>query len=220
VGGLIVDKWEALGINAAWHHFNAFVNFENGTNVEFSYPDAYVLNQWYHVAMISDAAREHIYFYVHDSDFNKLYEEIKAFPEGSNGSVAQSDYLLKVGGLGGASNLEFDGFMDEIRVSKTSYLSLYNPSGIYDNTKNGISLNIYPNPVSESTIISFQTNTYGNVNLSVYDIQGRKICTLLDKTLNAGVHTIPIENSISNSGVYYCRMATSKDVRTLKLIVR
>jgi len=79
-------------------------------------------------------------------------------------------------------------------------------------------LEISPNPITSESNISFQTKTSGKVNLSIFDIQGRKICTLLDGNLNAGMHTIPLENQIQRSGVYLCKLATSEGVSTIKLI--
>lgn len=81
-------------------------------------------------------------------------------------------------------------------------------------------LNIYPNPVTSESIISFQTKSYNNVNLSVFDIQGRKIYTLLEGNLNAGTHTIQLGNKITNSGIYVCKLATTEGVSTIKFVVK
>jgi len=78
---------------------------------------------------------------------------------------------------------------------------------------------ICPNPITTESIVSFQTKNNDKVKLAVYDIQGRKICTLLDERLNAGIHTIKIENQLKTNGVYLCKLATSEGISTLKLIV-
>jgi hypothetical protein len=77
----------------------------------------------------------------------------------------------------------------------------------------------YPNPVTRESVISFQTAKSENINLTIFDIQGRKIYTLLDKRLNAGKHTLPLGNTIQSNGIYFCKLATSEGVSTLKLIV-
>jgi hypothetical protein len=68
-------------------------------------------------------------------------------------------------------------------------------------------------------MISFETQSSEKINLSVFDIQGRKICTLLDENLNAGTHTIQLGNKITANGVYLCKLATSEGVSTRKLIL-
>jgi hypothetical protein len=78
---------------------------------------------------------------------------------------------------------------------------------------------VYPNPITNQSVISFQTKSTGNVNLSVFDLQGRKICTLLDEKMNAGTHTIQLGNQLKINGVYLCKLATLEGVSTLKLIV-
>ncbi len=105
------------------------------------------------------------------------------------------------------------------------YLSIDNVSvdGIYTGTKTlqitDNKFKVYPNPVSGNSLISFQTKTNENVNISVYDIQGRKICTLLDEKMNAGTHTIQLGNQIQPNGIYLCKLTTSEGVSSLKLVV-
>ena len=84
---------------------------------------------------------------------------------------------------------------------------------LYNNIK------VYPNPVTTESVISFQTKTSGEVNLSIFDMQGRKICTILNEKRNAGKHTVPVSNSILKNGVYLCRLTTSGRISTLKMIV-
>ena len=78
---------------------------------------------------------------------------------------------------------------------------------------------IYPNPVTEHSLISFHVSAGGNVNLSILDMTGRNICTLFNKNLESGTHSVLIGNRINTNGVYLCRLVTSKGVSTLKLIV-
>ena len=220
VASLLINKWDAFNISAGWQHFGAGVYFENGTNVEFYHPQEYKLHEWYHVTLISSANDQKVYFMVHDKNYNKVFSDVKDFPTGSNGEIMQNENLVTIGGLGGGSNLELDGYLDELRITKsvTDYQSMV--VGIDEQPENRINsrLSCYPNPLTSESNISFQTKTSGNVDLSIFDIQGRKICTLLNGTLNAGIQTIPISNHLPSSGVYFLKLRTSEGISTLKLI--
>ena len=52
-------------------------------------------------------------------------------------------------------------------------------------------LTAYPNPFNPSTTIRFNLVSAGNVTLTVYDITGRRVQTLVANHLEAGLHTIP-----------------------------
>ena len=85
-------------------------------------------------------------------------------------------------------------FIDNFQVTGIS-------TGIYKKSFAKNDLRIYPNPATTESIITFQTNVSGNVNLSIFDIQGRKICTLINEKLNAGMHTVSLSNSLPVNGV-------------------
>jgi hypothetical protein len=376
VVGIIIDQNYAAFKNG----FNAYLNFADGSNMNFFQNQSLDFDKWYHVSLISDSASKTVNFFVHDENRNLIYENFQPFPEGSNGILKQNQNQLKIGGTGGPSNRYFDGFVDEVRVVKNSTLFNYleftelpfyddfeenisddasftkwttqnmegwhywhmvdyqginssqcmrfentdidqndwlitkpiNTSAInrlnisfdnyhvgagvkpkllykvlntdgavsdwieleyslseneneWHNTGNlviddlgdaiyfafqaeftaneGIyflldnfevkgtitgseikkiaanNFKVYPNPITNQSTISFQTKSTGNVNLSVFDLQGRKICTLLDEKMNAGTHTIQLGNQLKINGVYLCKLATLEGVSTLKLIV-
>lgn len=60
----------------------------------------------------------------------------------------------------------------------------------------------YPNPFNPATVISYDLATSSRVNISVYDILGRKITTLIDKFQNAGNYQVNWDASELSSGVY------------------
>ena len=99
-------------------------------------------------------------------------------------------------------------------------ITLTNPTAIseFENARKN-QLKIYPNPITNKSVISFQTKTSGKVNISIYDMQGRKICTLLYKKLSAGTQTVPVSISLPASGVYFCKLQTPDGISTKKLIV-
>lgn len=67
-----------------------------------------------------------------------------------------------------------------------------------------------PNPFNPTTTLSFSLSIESNVNLSIYDISGRLVKTLIDKRLTAGDYDFSFDvtqgNSSLASGVYIYRL--------------
>ncbi len=66
----------------------------------------------------------------------------------------------------------------------------------------------YPNPFNPKTSVSFQLAASGAVRLSVHDIQGRHVATLLDGHMEAGDHTVEWNGMTdaghsAGSGIYF-----------------
>ena len=77
-----------------------------------------------------------------------------------------------------------------------------------------------PNPVTISTAIDFSLPTAGQVELAVYDVSGRKVETILDGVIVAGVHSVNWQpgTQIAN-GVYFIRLSTESGVITRQAMV-
>jgi hypothetical protein len=67
----------------------------------------------------------------------------------------------------------------------------------------------YPNPFNAETSIGYTVAEAGNVNLSVYDISGRLVETLVDGYQSAGEHLASWNASSVSSGVYFYKLSTS-----------
>ncbi|HMB89254.1 MAG TPA: glucoamylase family protein, partial [Rhodothermales bacterium] len=64
-------------------------------------------------------------------------------------------------------------------------------------------LGSYPNPFSEHTAIQFTLPQPADVTLTVYDVLGRTVATVVDKHLPAGEHTTSVDGAEWASGVYF-----------------
>jgi len=104
-------------------------------------------------------------------------------------------------------------------LNKQFNISLTTPTGISVLKDNTIDLKVYPNPLTEKSILEFAVIKQGHINLSIFDIQGRKISTLLDENLNIGTHKIPLATKILTNGVYFCRLVTEQGVANQKIVV-
>ncbi len=60
----------------------------------------------------------------------------------------------------------------------------------------------YPNPFNPSTVISYSLSTNSTVELSIYDIMGKKVAILVNEFKNAGMYDVNFNASDLSSGIY------------------
>lgn len=78
----------------------------------------------------------------------------------------------------------------------------------------------YPNPFNPATSISFSLPIDSKVNLSVYDISGRLVSTLINNEFKAAnYYTVSFNASSLSSGTYFYRIQTDKNVDTKKMLL-
>jgi ligand-binding sensor domain-containing protein len=83
---------------------------------------------------------------------------------------------------------------------------------------------IHPNPFNPSTTISFSLPAASIVNLFIFDITGRKICTLLSGSFSEGIHSV-IWNGRNDamlnvsSGVYIARLESGEAAQNMKMLL-
>ena len=85
---------------------------------------------------------------------------------------------------------------------------------------NILELKSYPNPSNDEAAIQFNMPSGSNVNISVYNILGAHITTLVDnESYSAGVHSIKWNTSNINSGLYFLKLQAGNSSQTLKMMV-
>ncbi len=77
----------------------------------------------------------------------------------------------------------------------------------------------YPNPFNPTTAISYQLSAVARVTLTVYDILGRQVATLVDERQVPGAHTVDFDGSRFASGVYFYRLVAGDNVVTRKMVL-
>lgn len=77
----------------------------------------------------------------------------------------------------------------------------------------------YPNPFNPQTTIEFGLPAAAGVSVEIYDINGRKISTLISRKMNAGVHKINWNGAGHASGVYIYRVTSGKKTVTKRLLL-
>ncbi len=79
----------------------------------------------------------------------------------------------------------------------------------------------YPNPFNAQTTISYSLPEPGPVMLSIYNIMGQKVATLVDGMQQAGEHKVVWNAGTFTSGIYFCRVkAKNYDLSTKMILLR
>jgi len=103
------------------------------------------------------------------------------------------------------------------------HLSVVDPTHIVDEpdgipTRYALRQN-YPNPFNPVTMINYQLPIANYVNLTVYNLLGQKVETLVSEVQDAGQHQITWDASGFTSGIYYYRIKSSDFMDIKKMIL-
>jgi hypothetical protein len=77
----------------------------------------------------------------------------------------------------------------------------------------------YPNPFNPSTIISFTLPHRSHISLTVWNVLGVRVATLLEGDLEAGTHRAAFDGAVLSSGIYYYRLRAGDFTETKKLLL-
>jgi hypothetical protein len=78
---------------------------------------------------------------------------------------------------------------------------------------------VFPNPANPTTTISYSLSSPSKVNLTIYNISGQKVATLVDGPISSGVHAVKFDGSRYGSGLYFYRFASDKFTKTGKMLL-
>ncbi|MBL7137593.1 MAG: T9SS type A sorting domain-containing protein [Bacteroidales bacterium] len=76
-----------------------------------------------------------------------------------------------------------------------------------------------PNPVTQSTRISYQLDQPSDVRLSLYNMVGSNVMDLVNEHQVAGKHQVSLDCSVLNAGVYHYTLTANGERMTRKLVV-
>jgi hypothetical protein len=95
------------------------------------------------------------------------------------------------------------------------------PVGITNPQQFMKSMRVYPIPASSNISIEFSIDNLAPVQITVYDLSGRKVTGLIDKTYPAGSHRVDWDLSGKlNTGIYLITLQAGDSRSTNKLIVK
>ena len=76
----------------------------------------------------------------------------------------------------------------------------------------------YPNPFNPTTTISYQLSAQSDVELSIFDINGKLVETLVNDHVSAGYYNVNWDVSNVNSGIYFYRLQAGDLIDTKKMV--
>jgi len=77
----------------------------------------------------------------------------------------------------------------------------------------------YPNPFNPVTTLAVELAQTGTVNLSVFNMAGQQVATLLDGSLSAGTHTVSFDATALPSGIYLARLQSEVGQSVTRLVL-
>ncbi|GEM_PF-2703621 len=77
----------------------------------------------------------------------------------------------------------------------------------------------YPNPFNPATTISYTLPRTANVRLTVFDVLGQKVATVVDAKRRAGQHSVTFDAGNLSSGVYIYQIKTNEFIESRKMLL-
>jgi len=112
---------------------------------------------------------------------------------------------------------------DRYRTNQLGFIPPDEPVGIHTTSTNvpdKFSLHQnYPNPFNPATTIKFDIRNSAFTKLSVFDVLGREIQTLVNEELKTGSYSLVFDGSEYNSGVYFYRLSSGDFTETKRMLL-
>lgn len=112
-------------------------------------------------------------------------------------AVLGGDLYVFGGGIGPFGNATFLDKVERYQVVNASH-----EAGLFFDHK----LRSFPNPFSSQTTIAYHLDQTADVELSIYDLYGRPVRTLINERQMPGEHTVVFIGNDLPKGVYLCRL--------------
>ncbi len=93
-------------------------------------------------------------------------------------------------------------------------------TSIAENQNQQIKFQLSPNPFSGQSVLSFQLEKNETLEITVYDMTGRKFNEIPKQVYNRGTHQVKINPGQIPAGMYECRIKTSGQITSIKMFVR
>ena len=230
--GKIYLQEDHIWMDSSWTQLNLFTyTYDNSDNLI-----QYVYENWGNQAWQFNYQE----FYTYDvsnnciSKLSQLSEsagwtnyEKTLYSFDNNGNCVQGENLIWNGVWAYNANdivLYYNHHQSKIEYNNTAIatVSYVQVTGVADEniSVNQFSLKQnYPNPFNPTTTINFSLAKQGNVKLSVYDITGSKVATIVNENKPAGNYSVKFNAFGIASGIYLYRLESGNYIAARKFIL-
>jgi hypothetical protein len=123
-----------------------------------------------------------------------------------------------------SNNMFVFGYLGDVAATSEMYEVAINtmfPSaaGVSENAASTFNTSVFPNPASESFTLSIDNLTAKSVEITVTDIQGKVVYSIIENNVSAGFSK-QINTTEIAKGLYYVNVKSSEGQKTSKLIVQ
>ena len=77
----------------------------------------------------------------------------------------------------------------------------------------------YPNPFNPSTAIEFSLPVNSNVTLTIYNLLGQVVTTLVNEDKPAGTYSVEFNATSLPSGIYFYKLEAGNFIQTKKMVL-
>ncbi|WP_339701761.1 T9SS type A sorting domain-containing protein [uncultured Marixanthomonas sp.] len=168
-------------------------------------------------------------YYSYSEDQGETWSDNEAIsvPFNPNIGYPQQDKMGDYFDLVSDNDFAHLAWANTINGGQDVYYTRISPEGILnvqDITSTNLKTSLYPNPITTETVLEFFVEQESKTRVQVYDILGRNVNTLLDKT-TSGKQQINwkgtnIKGEKLISGIYFISIETGIKKQTLKAILR
>ncbi len=134
--------------------------------------------------------------YLLDKTLNQFYNLMQQSTFLINPSIKKRNYSLLIGTAEYINSLKTDLMPHEF--------------SLYQN---------YPNPFNPTTTIRYQVPMKSHVNITIYDILGNEVKTLVNKEEQPGSYEVEFNGQNISSGVYFYRITSGSFTQTKKMLL-
>ncbi len=205
------------GIRVATDWVDAPLPIQLGMFVANYVGNSSILIEWETITEINNYG-----FYVErfDNDLKEFVTIEESFQPGAGYSLEPRKYSYLIENNDGTS------FQFRLKqIDNDGLVTYYGPIMLNPNSVRDYKVDLmayklfqnYPNPFNPKTTIEFNLPVDGYVNLTIMNVLGQKIATLIDDELKAGIHAIDFDASNLTSGVYFYKLIAGnfKDIKKM-----
>lgn len=184
-------------------------DFEGGTERVKTPNNSLDLNNWYHITFVKNASNATLNAQLHDS--NRKLLSTSTINYNTTHLPKFTTDMLWIGGYNFGSNSQFDGYMDELRISNVVRNSL--PTNVAKTSVSKL-YTVSPNPSSGLVRINKAGSENATLNVQVLNLSGQVVyrSIVIDDAL--------IDLSHYTRGVYLIKVNDHQQCQTEKLILK